>query len=165
MDAADRNIDRLVLVHAAHVLVDGDLGRSVHHDPMLGAMKVLLQRQLIAGLHHDPLDAIAAGNVDVLIVTPRPVDTPMLDRGAVVLGLDVLDQRFHLLRFRARRDQDGVGGRDHDDVVEPDDGGEQRFLGAHEAVAAVQHDHRTVGGVAVVIVIEHLPDRAPAADV
>lgn len=40
--AADRDINGLVLVHRARRLVDGHLGGAAHHDPMLGAMAVLL---------------------------------------------------------------------------------------------------------------------------
>jgi len=79
MGAADRHIDRFVLVHRAHVAVHGDLGGSAHHDPMLGAMEMLLQRQLGAGFDHDALDLIARAGVDALVVAPWPVDAPMLD--------------------------------------------------------------------------------------
>src|SRR5262249_29336142 len=45
MNAADRDIDRLVFVHDAHVAAERDLGRSFHHHPMLRSMKMLLQRE------------------------------------------------------------------------------------------------------------------------
>src|SRR5262245_49098786 len=35
MNAPDRDIDRFVFVHAAHVIAERDLGRSLDHDPML----------------------------------------------------------------------------------------------------------------------------------
>jgi hypothetical protein len=78
---------------------------------------------------------------------------------------ELLDQRLHLLGLRARPDQHGVRGRHHDDIVEPDHGGEHGFLRTYEAVAAVQHHDGTVGGIAGGVVIEHVPYRAPAADV
>ena len=86
MDAADRDIDRFVLVHAADVVAERDLGGALDHHPVLGAMEVLLQRQLAAGLHHDALDLVALGDVDVLVVAPGPVDAAVLDRGAMVVA-------------------------------------------------------------------------------
>src|SRR6516165_4787722 len=50
-------------------------------------------------------------------------------------------------------------------IVEPDHGGEHGFLRTYKAVAAVQHHDGTVGGIAGGVVIEHVPHRAPAADV
>jgi hypothetical protein len=46
---ADRHIGGLVLVIELHVLADGDLGDAAHHDPVLGAVEVLLQREPCAG--------------------------------------------------------------------------------------------------------------------
>ena len=43
VNAADRQIDRLVLMHFAHRIVDRDLGGAVHDDPVLGAVAVFLQ--------------------------------------------------------------------------------------------------------------------------
>jgi len=34
MNAADRDINGFVLVHAAHVIAERDLGRSLDHDPI-----------------------------------------------------------------------------------------------------------------------------------
>jgi hypothetical protein len=52
--------------------------------------------------------------------TPHPDD-----RRAVVVRLESLDERLHLLGFSAGADQYGVSGRYHDHVIEPDDCGEQ----------------------------------------
>src|SRR5438067_12772409 len=41
---AHRDVDRLVLMHRLHGLVDGDPGSAADHDPVLGPMVVLLQR-------------------------------------------------------------------------------------------------------------------------
>jgi hypothetical protein len=46
-------------VHAAHGIAQRDLGRSLDHDPMFGAMEVLLQRELAAGLHDDALHLVS----------------------------------------------------------------------------------------------------------
>ena len=126
---------------------------------------MLLQRELAAGLHDDALDPVAGGDVHVLVVAPGTVDAPVLDRRAMVLRLELLDQRLDLLGLRARSDQHGVRGRHDDDVVEPDHGGQHGLLRTHQAVAAVQHDDRTVGRIAGGVMVEHIPDRAPAADV
>src|SRR5947208_1922492 len=61
MNAADRDIDRLVFVHDAHVAAERDLGRSLHHHPMLRPMEVLLQREHAARLHDDAFDLVAGG--------------------------------------------------------------------------------------------------------
>src|SRR6202007_2523580 len=47
---AHRDINRLVLVHGLDVVIDGDARRAAHHDPVLGAMVVLLQREPVAWL-------------------------------------------------------------------------------------------------------------------
>jgi hypothetical protein len=85
--AADRNIDRVVFLHRADLAVDGDLRRALDHDPVLGAMEMLLQRQLGAFLHDDALDLIARAHVDALIIAPGSIDAPVLDRLAPVLRL------------------------------------------------------------------------------
>src|SRR3954464_13171078 len=64
VDAPDRDVDGFVFVHAALVGAERHLGRSLDHDPMLGTVEVLLQRQLAPRLHDDPLHPIPRGNVD-----------------------------------------------------------------------------------------------------
>ena len=56
-----------------HLVVAGDLGRAAHHDPVLGAVVVLLQRQLLARQHHDPLHPEALAEVHGLVPAPGPV--------------------------------------------------------------------------------------------
>src|SRR5579872_4965697 len=46
MNAADRNVDRLVFVDDTYFGADSDFGSASHHHPMFGAVEVLLQRQL-----------------------------------------------------------------------------------------------------------------------
>ena len=89
----------------------------------------------------------------------------MLDRRAMIVGLELLNQCLHLLGFATRADQHGVRGRHDDHVIEPDHRGEDGFLGPHQAVAALEHDHGTVGGIAGGVMIEDVPDGAPAADI
>src|SRR6516165_12174294 len=117
MNAPDRDIDGFVFVHAANVIAEGDLGRSLDHYPMLGAMKVLLQRELASRLHDNTLHPVARGNIHVLVIAPWAIDAAVLDRRAMVVRLELLDQRLHLLGLRARPDQHGIRGRHHDDVV------------------------------------------------
>ena len=64
---ADRDIDRLVLVHGLDQLVDGHPRRAAHHDPVLRAMVMFLQREPPARLDHDTLDLMAVAVVDRLI--------------------------------------------------------------------------------------------------
>ena len=44
MNGADRNVDRLVLVHGAEFVADRDFGIAAHDNPMLGTVPVPLQR-------------------------------------------------------------------------------------------------------------------------
>src|SRR6185436_3871977 len=52
---ADRDVDRFVLVHGLDQFVDGHLCRSAHHDPVLGTVVMLLQREPPARLDDDAL--------------------------------------------------------------------------------------------------------------
>ena len=165
MNAPDRDIDRFVFVHAAYVVAERDLGRSLDDDPVLGAMEVLLQREFASWLHDDALDPVARGRIDILVISPGTIDAAMLDRGAMVVRLELFDQCLDLLRLRARTYQHGVGGRHYDHVVEPHHGGEHRFLGTHEAVVAVEHDNRALDGVAGGIMVQDVPDGTPTADI
>src|SRR5262249_61699274 len=104
MNVADRDIDGFVFVHAAHVIAERDLGRSLDHDPMLGAMEVLLQPELASRLHDNALLPVARGNIDVLVIAPWAIDAAVLDRRTMVVGVQLLDQRLHLFGLRARAD-------------------------------------------------------------
>src|SRR5215468_1814794 len=165
MNAPDRDVDRFIFVHAAHVVAERDLGRSPHHNPMFGTMEMLLQRELAPRLHDNAFDAIARGAIDILVVAPWAVNATMLDRRAMVVRLEPLDECLHLLGLRARADQYGVPRGYYDHVVEPNDRGEHRFLRTHQVVVAVEHDEGAVRRVASGIVIENVPHRAPAADI
>src|SRR6266550_5220746 len=128
MNAADRNINRFIFVHAAYVVAERDFGRSLDDDPMLGTMEMLLQRERASRLHDNALNPVSWGRVDILVIAPRTINAAMLDRRTMVMRFELLDQCLHLLGLRARADQYGVRGRHHDHVVEPDHGGEYRFL-------------------------------------
>jgi hypothetical protein len=49
----------------------------------------------------------------------------------MIVHLELFDQSLDLLGLRARADEHGVGLRDDDDIVEPDDGSEHGPLRAH----------------------------------
>ena len=68
MDAADRDVDGFVFVHATLVSAERHFGRPLDHDPMLGSVEMLLDSLLPVD---DPFHPVPRGNVDVLIVTPR----------------------------------------------------------------------------------------------
>src|SRR6266542_1334067 len=116
-------------------------------------------------LNANALYTVTGGDVHVLVIAPGTVNAAVLDRGAIIVQLEFFDQSLDLLGLGARRDQHGVGGRHHDDVVEPDHGGEHRFIRAHEAVAAIHHHDRPIRRIAGGVVIEHIPDRVPVSDV
>ena len=101
---------------------------AAHHDPMLGAMEMFLQRKRGVWIHDNALDLVARADIDALVITPRPIHPQMLVGLGAVLRLELLDQRFDLFRFVARSHQHGVGRRHHDDVFEADDGGEDVVL-------------------------------------
>src|SRR5262249_976938 len=113
MNAADRDIDGFVFVHAAHVMAERDLGCSLDHDPMLGAVEVLLQRELASWLHDNTLHPVARGNIHIVIIAPWAIDAAVLDRGAMVVRLELLDPRLPLLGPPAR-----VRGRHPDDALQ-----------------------------------------------
>src|SRR6201993_4078353 len=52
---ADRDIGRLVLLEEEHFLAPRDARRARHHDPMLGAVMMQLERELRAGLDLEAL--------------------------------------------------------------------------------------------------------------
>src|SRR6266446_5580963 len=124
MNAPNGDIARLVFVHGAHVIANRDLSSPLHDHPMFRAVKVFLQRKRAAGLHDNSLHTVTGGNVHVLVIAPGSVNAAVLNRGAIIAQLEFFDQNLDLLGLGARRDQHGVGGRHHDDVVEPDHGGE-----------------------------------------
>ena len=58
VDGTDRDIDRFVLVDDLDEFVDGHARRAAHHDPVLGAVMMLLQREPASRLHDDALDLV-----------------------------------------------------------------------------------------------------------
>src|ERR1700710_101376 len=70
VDGADRDIDRFVLVYDLDRLVDRHPRGAPHHDPVLGAMVMFLQREPPARLDDDALDLVTIAIVDRLIGAP-----------------------------------------------------------------------------------------------
>jgi len=89
----------------------------------------------------------------------------MLSRRPLVLRLELFDQSLHVLGPRARHDEDCIGCRDYNDVIEADYRCEYRFFGAHKAIAGVRQANRPLDSIACRIVVEHIPYRTPAADI
>src|SRR5436309_5651767 len=71
VSGADRDVNRFVLVHGLDQFVDGHARRASHHDPVLGAMVMLLQRKPPPRLNDNALDLMTIAAVDRLIVSPR----------------------------------------------------------------------------------------------
>ncbi len=164
MHAADRDIDRLVLVHRAHGVVDRHLGGAAHHDPMLGAVAVLLQRQHGAGRHDDALHLEAVAEIDRVVIAPRPVAALVLGRLASLLGLELGDEVLDLLRPRPRHHHHRVGGRNHHQVLDADDR-RQPLVGMDDAIARIQGNHGAMQHIAVIVAWRDVEQRVPTTDV
>ena len=78
VDGTDRDIDRFVLVDDLDEFVDGHARRAAHHDPVLGAVMMLLQREPASRLHDDALDLVTISGVDRLIASPRAMHLEMI---------------------------------------------------------------------------------------
>src|SRR5690606_34744347 len=154
----------LVLGEQEGLVVAGHLGGAGHHDPVLGAVVVHLQRQLRAGAHGDVLDLVAVAVVHRVVAAPGAVD------GAVALGLlavpgvQGVDQLLDVLHRALVGDHHGVLGLHHHHVVHADQG-DQLGRAVHEAVVAVVGDHIALEHVAVAVLLLHVPQRGPGADV
>ena len=61
-------------MHHHSVAVARHFRCGAHHDPVFGAMVVLLQRKLVPGLDDDALDLMAVAAVDRLIIAPGTID-------------------------------------------------------------------------------------------
>src|SRR5260221_7398603 len=92
MGRADRNINRFVLMYGLDEFVDGHARRAAHHDPVLGTMMVLLQREPAARLDHNTLDLMALADINRLIGSPRPMCLEMILGELRGYGLEFGDQ-------------------------------------------------------------------------
>src|ERR1700722_19120931 len=165
MQAANRNVDRLILVHRPRFRPDNDFRRAANHDPMLGTMKVLLQGQCGVWFHHNAFDLVARADVDTLVVAPGSIHPQMLIGLRPILRLELLDYGLALFGLAARSHQYGVRRRYRDDVVEADDGGDDVVVRTRQAVAGISENHGSDADVAFMIVRQYVPDRIPAANI
>src|SRR5690349_6370876 len=101
MGAADRDVGRLVLRKHGRGAVDGDLGRAAHHDPMLGAMMMVLQGEAASWSDNNAFDLETVAAVHGLVPAPRPVIAQMLPALAMPAGLQLLDQLLDASRSPA----------------------------------------------------------------
>ena len=161
---ADRQVDQLVFVHELHDPVQRHLGGPAHHDPVLGAVIVLLQRQPAAWPHDDPLDLVARAPVDALIIAPGAVHAAVPGRLRLMRPLELLDQLLDLVRLSLVGDQDRIAGRHDNHVVEPDHGGQMLFR-AHEQVCRIDRHRPAAQAVAVRVLRAQPPHRRPLSDV
>ena len=89
-------------MHRTCFRTDDDFGCAAHHDPMLGAMEMLLQRKRGVWIHDNALDLVARADINSLIIAPRAVNSQMLIGPRPVLRLELFDYRLDLFRCIAR---------------------------------------------------------------
>jgi hypothetical protein len=161
---AERDVGRLVLGQHQFFVAAADAGGALHHDPMLGAVMVHLQRQLAARLDQDVLDLHPVAGVQRLVRTPRAMDARQRLCLAAVFGDEARDQMAHVLGAAARRQHHRVLGRDDDQIVDSERG-DQPGLGADVVVAGILGDDVAGERVAGGILVRQLPQRVPRAEV
>src|ERR1043166_7577477 len=94
---ADRDIRRLVLMEYFFDPANRPFRGSTYHDPVLGAVMMLLQRQDAAGSNDQPLDLEALAGIDGFVVPPWAIDAAMVGRLGPRGLLERGDQFFHRL--------------------------------------------------------------------
>src|ERR1700761_9453974 len=136
VDGTDRDVDRFVLVHGLDGFVDRHPRGAAHHDPVLGAMVVLLQRQPPARLHHDALDLVALADVARLIGPPGPMPLEMILGHLRRHGLELRPQPLQPVGILLARDQHGILRRHYHQIVDALQR-HQRPVGRDVAVARI----------------------------
>ncbi|MCY1533737.1 hypothetical protein D9M68_690790 [compost metagenome] len=131
---------------------------------MLGTVVVHLQRELAARIDGDVLDLETPAGIDRVVGAPRPVDLAVVLGFAAAQRLEFLDQLLDLLHAVLPGDHDGVLGFHHHDIFQADHR-DQLADAMHQAVVAVLQHHVALDDIAVAILLVHVPDRRPAADV
>src|SRR3954451_23577995 len=79
---------------------------------------MLLQRQLRAGIDRDALDLKSITGVNRLEITPRPMHTMCLRRGAMAVGLQAFDQFSDVLIAISGRHKNNIRGRGDDEILD-----------------------------------------------
>src|SRR5579885_2853597 len=108
-------------MHEKHVIVTCDFRRPLDDDPMLGAMKMLLQRKPFPVLHHYSLYLVARPVIDLLIIPPRAVGSLMLHDLAAVFAAQPVNKLFDVVSMRLVEHEHGILGGHDDDIVHPND--------------------------------------------
>ncbi|MCY1294388.1 hypothetical protein D9M70_436800 [compost metagenome] len=131
---------------------------------MFGAVVVHLQRELRAGLHGDVLDLVAGPRIHRVIGAPRTAHRTMALGFHPSLGVHAADQFLDLLHLVLVGDHHRVLGVHHHQVVDTEQG-DQLGAAVDEAVVTALHQHIALEHVAVAVLVVHVPQRRPAADV
>lgn len=122
VDFAHRDVGGFVGAYVEDFLADCHCGGSAHHDPVLGAVQVLLQAQALAGLHHNALHLVVVGVLEHGVRAPRAVHCL---RNAHEVGSATLEFFHDLLHFLAaaeRSHEECVGGVHDEHLVEVNGG-------------------------------------------
>ena len=164
VQAADRQVDALVLAHQHRLAVACHQRAALHHRPVLGAMEVLLQRQPVARLHHDTMHAEACAGDQGLEEPPWPVRAVMRHRLVPARGAQPVHHALHVLRPVAVHRQHRVLRHHHHGVFQPDHGGDDA-VAPHIAVARSFQQHVAHRHVAVRVLAAEFPQRAPASHI
>ncbi len=164
MPVARGNVGRLVAVDQPRAIAIGDPGHALHHDPVLAAVMVHLQRQALSRPDHDSLDLEARPLLEDGIAAPGTVDGPMQPIGLVPLVLQPLHHPAHLLDPVGAGDQQRIGSIHHDQVVDPDRG-DQAPVALHEGVTGVDEQGVAAAAIALCVRVEQRAHRAPGTDI
>jgi hypothetical protein len=146
------------------IVAIGHLGRAADHDPVFGAVVVHLQAQAGPGLDHDALDLVARAAVDAVVPAPGAVHLAVQHLLAALFAAELGDDVLHVLALLAAGHQHGVGRFHHDHVLQAHRA-HQPAGGVHQRVAAVADDGVAHRGIALRVLLGHLPDGFPGAQV
>ena len=110
MYSAQGDIDAFILLYHFHILVHGDLGCPLHHNPMFGAVLMGLQGEATARLNlntfHLKPSALGKGSE----IAPGP----LIGGESIGAGVSISPQFIHhclyVLCLILMRDQDGIVG-------------------------------------------------------
>ena len=164
VNLAHGDVGRFVRAHVEHVLADGHGGGTAHHDPVLGAVQVLLQGEALARLHHDAFHLVALGGFEHGVGAPRTAHGLRHVDEVGTADLEFFHHLLHLLAAGKRGDEECVRRVDDEHLVKVD-----RRDGAltthHEGVFGAHGDVARVHVVAVVVVRIFVVEAIEAAEV
>src|SRR5688572_568984 len=119
---ADRYVGRFVLAEVEDLVVARDAGAALDDDPVLGAMRVLLQGQLRARLDREALNLEPGAGIDAVVAAPGAEHLAVQAWFAATRLLHAVDELLHVLDARLGRDHDGILRLDHHVPFETDHG-------------------------------------------